>query len=283
MKTRVLWVLLVPVACSPERAEPPPAASTRGFSGPEAVRYDPELDVWFVANFNGEAEDDSNGFISKLDSAGLVVELRFMRGTLAPLHGPRGMYITGDTLWAADADGVHAFHRRTGAHLAFIDFRPLEPGFLNDIALAGDGALYITDTGRDKHRVYRLRGRDVTIAIEDRRIGNPNGITWDQFHQWFLLAGWGEGGSVIAWRPGGTEVIDVGTSHQGRLDGIEILGGTIYVASQADSTIRTIAGGAEEAIIRTNGAPADIGLDMERRRLAVPYIALNRVEIWALP
>lgn len=31
------------------------------------------------------------------------------------------------------------------------------------------------------------------------------------------------------------------------------------------------------------GRPADIGLDASGNRIAVPYIALNRVDIWQLP
>ncbi|MDZ7693583.1 MAG: hypothetical protein U5K69_21105 [Balneolaceae bacterium] len=49
--------------------------------------------------------------------------------------------------------------------------------------------------------------------------------------------------------------------------------------SQVDSTIY-IDG---QAAIRTPGDPADIGIDTQRQRVAVPYIALNRVDIWSLP
>jgi hypothetical protein len=31
------------------------------------------------------------------------------------------------------------------------------------------------------------------------------------------------------------------------------------------------------------GAPADIGIDTRRNRVAVPYIDLDRVDIWQLP
>ena len=90
-----------------------------GLSGPEAVRYDPDQDVYFVANFNGQAAGDANGFISRVGPGGTIESLRFMTGTtVAPLHGPRGMVLVGDTLWAADADGLHGFHRRTGAPVA---------------------------------------------------------------------------------------------------------------------------------------------------------------------
>lgn len=269
-------------ACMRGREEPPQLMTIRGFSGPEAVRYDPDQDVWFVANFNGAAEADSNGFISRVDSAGHIQGLRFMTGRIAPLHGPRGMCITGDTLWAVDAGGVHAFNRKTGAHLAFIDFSSFEPAFLNDITPGPDGALYVTDTNSEHPRVFRLAGRDVTVAIEDRRLGPPNGITWDSAGGRFLLAGWGPGATVTGWRPGTTDVVNVGMANIGRFDGIEVVHGVPLVASQTDSSLHLISNGGEQPIIMTAGKPADIGVDWRRRLVAVPYIDLNRVDIWRL-
>jgi DNA-binding beta-propeller fold protein YncE len=274
--------LMLIAGCMRGREDPPQLMTIRGFSGPEAVRYDPDQDVWFVANFNGEAEGDSNGFISRVDSAGSIIGLRFMTGTMAPMHGPRGMCITGDTLWAVDADGVQAFNRKTGAHLAFIDFRSFKPAFLNDITSGPDGALYITDTNSEHPRVLRLAGREVTIAIEDQRLGPPNGITWDSAGGRFLLAGWGAGGTVTGWRPGTTEVVTVGIATSGRFDGIEMVHGVPLVASQSDSSLHLISNGGEAVIIQTAGAPADIGVDWRRRLVAVPYIDLNRVDVWRL-
>ena len=34
---------------------------------------------------------------------------------------------------------------------------------------------------------------------------------------------------------------------------------------------------------RLPGIPADIGVDTRRRRVLVPQIAMNRVDVWALP
>lgn len=256
-------------------------ASIGGLSGPEAVRYDPDQDVYFISNFAGEPAGDANGFITRARADGTIDSLRFMVGTpAAPLHGPRGMYITGDTLWVADADGVHLFHRRTGAHLGFIDFRSFSPGFLNDIARGPDGHIYITDTG--KPRIYRIAGGTASVAVEDSAVGAPNGIAWDSASSRFLLASWSPG-APVRWWDGRSGFGAIGAPGGGRNDGIEQWGGHWLVASQADSAINVVDSAGVRRYIRVPGAPADIGVDTHRARVAVPYVDLNRVDIWALP
>jgi len=260
--------------------------SVSGLAGPEAVRYDPDQDVYFVANFGEAADDerDANGFISRVSAEdGAVETLRFMTGTAqAPLHMPRGMFIRGDTLWVADVDGIHGFMSRTGQHAAFIDFTSHEPGFLNDIAMGPDSLLYVTDTGLG--RVYRVRadGR-AEVAIEDERTGPPNGITWDSARSAFLLAPW-EGETMLrAWDPVSGELSDVATLTGGRFDGIEIMDGVVVIASQDDTTLHILEPGrAVRPLVRVAGPPADIGIDTRRERVAVPYIDLNRVDVWAI-
>jgi DNA-binding beta-propeller fold protein YncE len=253
-----------------------------GFSGPEAVRYDPDQDVYFVSNFNGDGMDrDGNGFVSRVGPDGVIESLSFMTGSEeSPLHAPRGMHITGDTLWVADVDGVHGFRRTDGGQVAFVDFTAFAPGFLNDIAVGPDGALYVTDTVEP--RVYRVEGREVTVAVDGPELGRPNGIAWDGAGERFLLAPWGGEQEFRAWQPdGGIEV--VATSPGGDFDGIEVLGSRWLVASQADSSLHVIEEGAGRVLIRVGGQPADIGVDTRRSRVAVPYISLNRVDVWRLP
>jgi hypothetical protein len=245
------------------------------------VRYDPDQDVYFISNFNGEPAGDSNGFITRARTDGSVDSLRFMVGTsTAPLHGPRGMFISGDTLWVADADGVHLFDRRTGAHVRFVDFRSFGPGFLNDIVQGPDGTIYITDTGRS--RVYRIAGGIVTIAIEDTALANPNGITWDAANARFLLASWNPAPPIHSW-DGRTGVTAMGTAGRGRNDGIELVGDRLLIATQSDSSINVVFNGEIRGYIRTPGAPADIGIDTRRWRVLVPYVDLDRVDVWEVP
>lgn len=255
--------------------------SVTGLSGPEAVRYDPAQDLYFVSNFNGDPAGDANGFISKVSPEGSVDSLQFMTGTdTYPLHGPRGMYITGDTLWAADADGVHGFNKTTGEHAAFIDFTSFEPGFLNDIVEGADGNLYVTDTG--KSSVYIIENGIPSVLVEDLP-APPNGITIDEDNN-IVLAPW-EGATmfpVLAENDDGYEGYTEAQSG-GNFDGIEFVNGRMVVASQNDNSIHFIYDGTDHVAIQTPGDPADIGIDTQRNQIAVPYIALNRVDIWELP
>lgn len=299
-KSRWIAVLCAAAACggsdreaattgSADRPSEPVAVQTlehrvavvEGFSGPEAVRYDPDQDVWFVGNMNG-GERDGDGFISRVSAETNEVEvLRFAEGTLDhPLHAPRGMFLVGDTLWVADADGVHGFHRRTGAQVAFVDLSEFAPGFLNDVALGGDAALYVTDTGRSA--IFRVAGGQATLVSEDEALGAPNGITWDPSREGLVFVPWAPEHPVHLWRPG-EEPSAFGPATAGRLDGVEPLDGALLVASQSDSALHVMDGEGSRAVVRTDAAPADIGFDARRRRVAVPYIALNRVDIWELP
>lgn len=266
--------------------------SIEGLEGPEAVRYDPEQDVWFVSNWNGGGnERNADGYISRVAADGTMETRRFMVGTGdAPLHAPRGMYIVGDTLWVADVDGVHGFHRRTGAQLAFADLRHLEPGFLNDVAADAGGTPYVTDSSNP--RFYRITtgadgSRSGEVAIESERLDLANGVTWDAEGDRFVFAPWRQGATTFfGWRPGEAEVHEVAASPEGgRFDGIELVGSWILAASQADRSLHLVEPGAGSGrpIVMTVGNPADIGVDTRRFRVAVPYIALNRVDVWQLP
>lgn len=255
--------------------------SVDGFSGPEAVRYDPDQDVYFVANFNGDAAGDANGFISKVSPEGDIESLEFMTGTEEyPMHGPRGMYITGELLWAADADGVHGFNRVSGEHQEFIDFSGFETGFLNDIVEGAGGNLYVTDTGTSK--VFIIENGTPALLVEDLP-APPNGIARDGDNQ-IVLAPWSGALQFVALEESESGYSDyISAQSGGNFDGIEFLDGRMIAASQADSSLHVLFDSEDHIAIQVPGRPADIGIDTERRRVAVPYIALDRVDIWQLP
>jgi len=284
--------LLLLVACGPGR--PKLIASAEGFQTPESVRYDPELDVLFVANINGNPNArDNNGFISRLTPFGRVADLSFITGGRGDvvLNAPKGMAITGDTLWVADIDAVRAFNKRTGAPILSLDLSSVHAVFLNDVVAGPDGSLYITDTGIQfaetmthpgPDRIFKIgAGWAVSVAAEGDTLGAPNGITWDRRGARFVIVpsaratilGWTEGHApeVIATGPGG-------------YDGIEYLkDGRALVTSWTDSSVYLLKrDGTMSRYIQDVASPADLGLDTKRNHVALPRSMANKVEIWEI-
>ncbi|HET8865189.1 MAG TPA: hypothetical protein VFM80_05780 [Gracilimonas sp.] len=256
------------------------AYTITGLDGPEAVRYDAEQDVYFISNFTGGGNDqDSTGFITKADSEGNILELRFMKGTEEnPLHAPRGMFIVNETLWAADVLGVHGFNKNTGEQTDFVDFTEFEIGFLNDVSADDDGVLYVTDTGVP--RVYKVEEGSATVFLDSLEYA-PNGITLNPENSDFILAPWGGAQTFHAFNADG-EINEFATLEGGYFDGIEFIDSNLFSASQQDSSIRIFNEDTEKILIKTTGRPADIGINTKLNHIAVPYIALDRVDIWKL-
>jgi sugar lactone lactonase YvrE len=248
--------------------------------GPEAVRYDPDQDIYFISNFTGGGNtQDSTGFITKADVQGNIVVREFMTGTTEyPLHAPRGMFIVNQTLWAADVLGVHGFNKSTGEHTDFVDFTNFEIGFLNDISADANGVLYITDTGNP--RVYKVENNTPKIHL-DSLPEAPNGITLNPQDGRFVLAPW-QGAQTFRSFGEDKDLLEYGTLNGGFFDGLEFLDDNLLVASQQDSSIRFYDGDLNRILIKTLGRPADIGINTKLNHVAVPYIALDRVDIWNL-
>lgn len=247
-----------------------------GFDGPEAVRYDPLQDVYFVSNFVGSARGDANAYVSKVSADGRILDLTFMTGSEdTPFDGGRGMYIDGRHLWVCDDKGVHLFNRFSGQHAHFIDFTDFEPGFLNDIVILENGDAFITDTGTN--RLFRVREGIVSVAAETPF--GANGVALDAEAGQLLLVPWEGGDYVAAWSP------DDGFSRRGEFDGggnfdgVEIVAGQVIVASQGDDSLHLMVDGEDSKARDLPGSPADLGLDTRRQNLAVPYVGLDRVDI----
>lgn len=262
-----------------------PIATPSGFVQCEAVRYDPEQDLYFVSNFGpGSAQaKDNNGFISQMSPDGRVTKPRFIAGGTGgvTLHAPRGMYIVGDTLWVADEDAVRGFNRHTGAPLATADFSAYKLGFLNDVAAGPDGE-YVTDTGTET--IYHIANGRVTVALQDKALGGPNGITWDAANSRFIVVPFGGDKVIRAWKSGSKSLDVIGTSSSDKFDGVEVLPGNLVLASsQGDSSLHLFTGSTGRPIIKTGGRPADIAIDTKRNRVAVPFVDRSMVEIWQLP
>ncbi len=254
--------------------------STEGFDGPEAVRYDEDLDVFFVSCFVGSTSGDANAYISKVSSSGEILELEFMTGTEEfPFDAGRGMYITGDTLWVADHAGVHYFNKISGDHLGFVDFGAFENGFINDIVEGNDDYLYVTDTGG--RAFYRIKNFTAELVADELPI-LPNGIAKLPNGN-LVFAPWNDGPEIYQYDVVSDSLSVFGTAAgSDNYDGIEFFDDGLITSTQFDSSLHLMIDGKDELFIKLPGRPADIAIDPNRNIVAVPYVALGRVDFWLL-
>jgi sugar lactone lactonase YvrE len=252
---------------------------------PEAARFDPTLGVYFVANINGNPTGkDGNGYISRLTRDGKVDSLKFIAGGRGgvTLNAPKGMAIRDDTLWVADIDVARAFDKRTGKPIASVSLAG-RARFLNDAVVGPDGAIYMTDSGvtDDGHpgpdQVFRIDKGKATVAIGFPDKPSPNGITWDSAGSRFVIVSF-QGKGIYQWAPGDSAATVI-TDGPGMMDGVEPLGdGRLIFTSWADSSLHLLDAGRVTKMVGGLPGPADIALDLQRGRVAVPLLTENRLE-----
>ncbi len=283
------------VACA-RGGEAPGAAESLtvanvGFRTPESVLHDPHADVYLVANINGSPlATDDNGFISRLRPDGTVEALRWIDGRSpeVTLNAPKGMVIIGDTLFVADIDAVRLFTRETGAPLGA---RPV-PGatFLNDLAAAPGGTLYVTDSGlragegggfapSGTDAVYRFESDGTAVPlVRGDALGRPNGIVVDGHR--IMLVTFGTGRVMLVVAESG-QVSGLPAPPAGQLDGVVKIGDGIYLISswEGRAVYRLGPGGQYTVAVSDVEAPADIGYDARRHRVLIPLFTTDRVEI----
>jgi DNA-binding beta-propeller fold protein YncE len=269
------------------------------FSAPAAALYDEQRDVYWVSNSNGEGNDD-NGFISRLDPAGQVVTMNFIDGSRGDvtLHSPTGIALKDNHLLVADMTALREFDADTGKPIGKIEI----PGAkrLNDVAVAPDGNVYVSDLGAEldvagsdlgtRDAVYRVSPQGALSTLSrGAALRGPSALVADTTGLWLVNVG-GElvhllAGSVTA--PAAPEE-NGGESYPlglGALRGLtRVPDGTFLVSGwRGDKVWRGTPGGSFESVIDGLEAPADLGYDTRRQRLLIPLFGGHALAVFDLP
>jgi sugar lactone lactonase YvrE len=274
----------------------PVAVVSTGLATPESVLWDEARAVWYVSNINGvPVAKDDNGYILRLTADGAMMDsLPFINGADADivLNAPKGMALVGDTLWVADIDAVRGFNVLTGNVVTTLELGAQGATFLNDVASAADGTIYITDSGiafdasgnvthPGASRVFALKDRMAREAVVLPAQSAANGIAWDAARDAWLIVGFNSP-NIFAWAPGSDSVTVLGTGPGGG-DGVVVLSdGRTLFSSWADSSLTVFANGTSTKLRGNLPAPADLGYDAKRRLVAVPLFQGDRVEFWTV-
>lgn len=172
MYTEVLIQTLIGVAAAVAVAMPTPeqgdiAWIAEGeFCEPETVLPLPDdtLLVSNVCNFR----ETGNGFLSLLDRHGEAIDWRIVEGLDAPL----GMALVGERLYVVDNNQVKVFHWPGYELLESVD---IDASVANDVAVAADGTLYVTDTARGQVVSHSADGEQ-SLLLGAGEFPGANGI-----------------------------------------------------------------------------------------------------------
>jgi sugar lactone lactonase YvrE len=140
------------------------------FRMPESAAWDPARKVLYVSNYDGfhpgGAEPAQS--IARVSADGQVLAADWIAG----LRNPTGLAVAGDRLWAVERTGLVEIDIPAGAVAAR---HPLPgAGMLNDVAVAPDGAVFVSDSARAA--VYRFAGGQWEPWLQGEAIARPNGL-----------------------------------------------------------------------------------------------------------
>ncbi len=145
-------------------------ATGADFPMPESVTFDPKHQTLFVSSYDGYHPSYQEGkqSIAKISLAGKVENLAWVTG----LANPTGMVLAQDRLWVVERQNLVVIDPDSGKIVNRIPIPAAK--FLNDIAVAPDGAIYISDS--NGHVIFQVTGEVVTAWAKDPEIKNPNGL-----------------------------------------------------------------------------------------------------------
>ena len=243
--------------------------SVPDFNIPEAVFYDADRDLIYVANINGGlTAKDGNGFISTMNLDGEIISLEWATG----LNAPKGMNLKDGILYVADIDEVVLIDTSTGD---VVDRLSAAGGMLlNDIAVDELGTLYVSDTLSEK--IYQIRDSVVSVLVEDPILGGVNGIIHDA-GTGNLLAGINRRGILISID---LESLEIETLVQGfgAFDGIVPDGNGNYWVSDFNARIfLTDLNQRHQYFLPLRNDSADIDYVIDQKLLLIPTFRGNQV------
>jgi len=166
-----------------------------GFHSPESVATDGIF--YYVSNVGRElmpSEKDKDGFISKLDANGEMLELKWIEH----LDAPKGMAILNGVIYTADIDKVKGFDMATQKKVLELDFSRYGTLFLNDLVIKDNQHLLVSATdigyvfeidtyGEGGHEVFDIYG-DMPVGVVMEADLNQKNIKQAQLmpHQGYL-------------------------------------------------------------------------------------------------
>lgn len=256
------------------------------YDAPDQAIWHSESNTWFVSNLGGgiSLEKDKNGWISRLDSSGKVID-SFWIGKTEGMHAPSGMIATKEFLYACDREGVHQINI---AEKKITTFYELPEGqFINDIAMDSNGDLYVSDFfGNQIFKISPKTGK-TEVWLQTPTLQTPDGLYID--NDKLIVACWGilsKPGTFETSKLGDLLSIDLKTKkietlvkNVGNLEGITKVGPDFYITDWAAGKLLKVNPVNKTVVDFISGLsnPTDPDYAEELNVLAFPQHGTNQV------
>jgi hypothetical protein len=242
---------------------------------PESVLFDRERDILYVSNVNMNPwEKDENGFISKMDRSGNIINLKWIEG----LHGPKGMGISGNSLFIADIDELVEANIQSGEIVNRIELTG-QPQ-LNDITVSTNGTVYVSGSG--SNTIYRLDDDVLTGIFTGDEGERFNGLYWEEDRMLFITSA----SSLFREWIFETDEVNFIADGMGHGDGIAPVGDGGYITTSWSGIVFYIATDGEVTTLLNTvdegENAADIDFCTEEQILYLPTFFKNQVKAFRL-
>ncbi|PAF52668.1 ATP-binding protein [Helicobacter sp. 13S00477-4] len=254
-----------------------------GFNSPESVYVDGKN--VYVSNVGVELQPlakDNDGFISKLDINGKIIEKHFIDG----MNAPKGMSVIGNTLYVVDIDVLKGFNLKNKKQVFSLPIKGAI--FLNDIAVLDNNTLFVSDTGTGIIHQVNLKNKDYKnfVTLDIKQYGGPNGLLIDKKNQRLYTVGYdpiGNAGGLVIYidLKDKNHTLHMLSDIRGQLDGITFDSkGNLLVSSWGENLKGIIYsidknGKVKVLDLPAMKGPADIFYD--GKNLWIPKMAENKV------
>lgn len=242
---------------------------------PESVLLNREQDILYVSCINENPwEEDGNGYISKMDKSGKVIDLKWIEG----LSAPKGMGMSGNSLFIADINTLVEANINTGEIINKIRLEGIPQ--LNDITVSEDGTVYVSGSGSGK--IYQLENGTLKVIFEGGEDERFNGLFWEKDRMLLLTSG----SSLFYEIPWKTMQAKVIAENMGHGDAIAPVGDGGYICTSWKGAVNYVSAKGEVTklldteALGENAADADFCID--KQILYLPTFFKNRVKAYKL-
>lgn len=242
---------------------------------PESVLLDRTNDILYVSCVNQNPwKKDGNGFISKMDKNGKIVDLKWAEG----LNGPKGLGISNNSLFVADIDALVEIDLKTGQIKNKIELQG-KPD-LNDVAVGPDGSVYVSGSGTNV--IYKLENGSLVGIFKANDGERLNGLYREKTRMLMLTSNSSEF-KQLPNHAANTEII---ATEMGHGDGIAPVGDGGYLCSNWSGAISYVnPQGKKYELLNTiekGENAADIDYSIDDKLVFVPTFFKNRVKAYRL-